>query len=180
MKLHGSVDWGYKVKTVLPIVQESNGHVWQIASEVIRRYAELAISADVEKVDERPPKPQSGSAYVPALAIPVDTKSQFVCPPDHLAFLIESVPKVRSILIVGWRGMEASFADLLKQHLGREVSILAVCGGAQAGQQTIERIRAEGIGSNHEASGDGFSSFVVGPEIDPFLEKALAEKAMAG
>jgi hypothetical protein len=173
LKLHGSVDWGYRVDTKLPIVRESNGHVWQIAWEVIRRYADLAISPNIEKVDERPPKPQSDKAYTPALALPVDTKSQFVCPPNHLVFLTENLPKVKWILIIGWRGMEAHFIELLKQHLPRDVSVLAVCGDAQAGEQTIERVRGFSIGNKHEVSPDGFSSFVVGPIIDRFLQEAF-------
>ena len=98
VKVHGSIDWGYRVNTPLKVVEESNQHVWSIALDVIARFATLEISADISKIADRPPAPQDGHAYIPALAVPLDKKSAFACPPSHLDFLEARLPSVRSVL----------------------------------------------------------------------------------
>ena len=179
VKVHGSIDWGYRVNTRLPIVSESNGHVWKIAYEVIRVFPSLDISNEVEKIVERPPQPKAGFAYIPAIAIPLDTKSDFVCPDSHLTFLKACLANVRSILIIGWQGMEAQFCEMLKAHLPADVSILAVCGEVAAGEQTIETLRGHGIGDSYAPTAGGFSEFVVGHEVDGFLEHAFKDGSAA-
>lgn len=173
IKLHGSLDWGYRVNTPLAVVSESNGHVWQIAWDVTTRFPDLDVAHEVEKITERPPQPQGGHAYVPALALPVDQKSEFVCPRAHLDFLVQHLPQVTSVLTIGWRGTESHFLQTLKNHLATEVDLLTVCGEVSSGQQMLETLSAAGLNGSWHASNAGFSEFVVGPEVDSFLERAL-------
>jgi len=171
LKLHGSLDWGFKVNTPLDIVAESGGHVWQIAGEVIRRFPTLDVSAVVAKIVERPPQPQEGHAYVPALAIPTNQKGAFTCPDPHLEFLRDRLSRVRAVLAIGWRGMEAHFLELLRDRLPKSVNVLAVCGKTDAGQETIERFRSAGVDAVGNAFFGGFTDFVVSDEIDSFLSQ---------
>jgi hypothetical protein len=173
IKVHGSLDWGYRVRTPIPIVQESSGHVWQIAAEVIRRFPDLDISNEIERTDERPPQPQAGYAYVPALALPVDRKGDFACPEDHLAFLTQALPRVRSIITIGWRGMEPHFCEMLRTHLPSGVNVWSVSGNSPGAEQTMANLRAAGVGASWNSSPGGFSEFVVGGDVDSILEGAL-------
>ncbi|MGI8412829.1 MAG: hypothetical protein ACR2QA_10140 [Solirubrobacteraceae bacterium] len=50
---------------------------------------------------------------VPALAIPMEAKTDFECPQSHLAALRSDLPAVRRLLIVGWRAAEPHVVDLL-------------------------------------------------------------------
>lgn len=172
IKLHGSLDWGYRVNTPLPIVSESNEHVWQIAWEVIRRFPDLDIAPDIAKTVERPPQPQDGHAYVPALAIPIDQKGDFACPSTHIDFLLERLPRVRSVLTIGWRGMDAHFVQMLATHLLPSVRIMTVSGSLDAGQETLNRLRTAGVSGNGEAYAGGFSEFVVSHDVDMLLSGA--------
>jgi len=54
---------------------------------------------------------------VPAIAIPINSKSAFECPDNHLENLVQHLPKVDKILAIGWQGKEAHFMSLLKRHL---------------------------------------------------------------
>ncbi|MDQ6768803.1 MAG: SIR2 family protein [Gemmatimonadota bacterium] len=175
VKLHGSIDWGYRVNTDLPIVAESGEHVWSIAHEVIARFTDLSIATEITKTEERPPKPQGGHAYVPALAIPLDKKSNFACPESHLEFLDSRLHEVRSVLAIGWRGMEEHFLGRISGELAADVRLLTVCGSREASDETVERLRSAGIGRERsEPFEGGFSEFVPSAEADAFLKEALA------
>jgi hypothetical protein len=176
VKVHGSIDWGYRVNTPLDVVQESNQHAWLIAWEVIARFASLDISPEISKITDRPPPPQEGHAYVPALAIPLDKKSDFACPSSHLSFLENQLPQVRTILTVGWRGMEQHFLDRLRAKVPTEARLLTVSGSPETSNETLERLRAAGVGVHlGEAFAGGFSDFVLATQADEFLKGALAE-----
>ncbi len=174
IKLHGSIDWSYRVNTPLPIVEGSGQHVWQIAWEVIRRYPELDISQAVTKSVERPPAPQDGHAFLPALALPINAKADFVCPPSHIAYLQDRLPSITAVLTIGWRATEPHFLNLLRAHLRADVKIVAVSGSVTAAQDTLANLRDAGIAGGGDASTGGFSDLVVGPELDPFLSGCLA------
>ena len=173
IKLHGSIDWGYRVDTPLPIVEESNRHVWQIAAEVIRRFHTLQLSTEIEKTVERPPQPQGGHAYVPALAIPLDQKTDFACPPNHLVFFRDRLASVHHILAIGWRGTEAHFCEMLRANLPSGVCVRAVSGTEEASEETLSNLRAAGVGGAWEASSLGFADFVVSSDLGSFLDQAL-------
>jgi hypothetical protein len=174
VKLHGSIDWGYRVNTDLPIVAESGEHVWSVAHEVIAHFADLDVATAITKTEERPPKPQGGHAYIPALAIPLDKKSNFACPEAHLAFLDSRLPKVRSVLAIGWRGMEDHFLGRISGKIAGDARLLAVCGSLAASEETLNRLQAAGIGRERGESFDGgFSDFVPSPEADAFFKEAL-------
>lgn len=175
IKLHGSIDWGYRVDTPLSIVAESSDHVWQIAAEVIKRFADLQISTEIEKTVQRPPQPQNGNAYVPALAIPLDQKTDFACPPSHLEFLQERLPSVSHLLAIGWRGTEAHFCEMLRRGLPSGVAVTAVSGTLAASEETLLNLRTAGIGSAWEAIGDGFADLVVSLDLGTFLDQAIRD-----
>jgi hypothetical protein len=72
-------------------------------------------------------------------AIPVESKTDFECPPDHLTALSDLLPKVRNILTIGWRATEKHFLTLLRERLSGVVTVLACSGneGVQPRQSTI-------------------------------------------
>jgi hypothetical protein len=174
IKLHGSIDWGYRVTTDLAVVEESGGHVWQIAAEVIRRTGELDLATDVEKTVDRPPQPMNGKAYLPAIAIPLDNKREFICPESHLTHLKEALPQVTALLLIGWRGADDHFRQLLREHLGQNATVAAVCGELADSRALLEGLRAEGIGATHIDTDGGFADYVVGDAIDHLIGIGLA------
>jgi hypothetical protein len=56
------------------------------------------------------------TGLVPALAIPVDTKSVFEFPDNHKGHLVTSIPEVTRLLTIAWRASEHSFLDPCDRH----------------------------------------------------------------
>ena len=122
-KLHGSIHWGREVDTA---ITDMDRNVWQIGRDLIQKADELKISDRFCMVTEHPIGKIGDIPLFPAIAIPVETKLIFECPNDHLECLRALLPRITKILIVGWRGTEYHFLDLLRESLTRKVSTLVV------------------------------------------------------
>jgi hypothetical protein len=84
---------------------------------------------------------QGGELWVPALAVPVRTKSVFECPQEHLDMLWGLLPTVERVLVIGWAGMETHFLTKLHERLRLEqrASVIA-CGTDDASRDTWNRM----------------------------------------
>lgn len=82
---------------------------------------------------------------VPAIAIPVQTKTEdtFQWPDGHLTYLKRVLPHVKQILIIGWRGKEAHFLNLLRENLPKggitQITHLQVVGRDSAEVENISK-----------------------------------------
>jgi hypothetical protein len=101
---------------------------------------------------------------LPALAVPIAGKSEFECPPSHLAKLAELIPRVRRILCVGWRGQESHFLQMLTDGtsgLKGAVLLRGIADSIQNAQRTVDTVLNSGVvATSAEAHGGGFSAFV--------------------
>ena len=173
-KVHGSVHWPREVDTEIENIKERN--VWDVASELIKRIADLKVSEryrmvvdthPISKVDEIP--------LFPAIAIPVETKRDFECPADHLDCLRAHLKNVSHILLIGWRSTEAHFLALLRDGLaGRAVPVQVVAGKKKSADEILARMHDAGI--THlppfgSAVDGGFTEYVVSREAEKFLAK---------
>ncbi len=115
-KLHGSVNWGQIVENQLP-ANINPQHSPSIMTYLIDHAAELRVTnrfvlcnpASMLVVDDRP--------IFPAIAIPVEKKSEFACPQTHVEQLVEALPQVSKILVIGWRATEGHFLNLLGNRI---------------------------------------------------------------
>jgi hypothetical protein len=115
--------------------------------------------------------------WIPALAVPIQNKPDFECPPNHIQLLRELLPEVNRILIIGWRGMEGHFMRELRDHRPARVERVLVVNGDKTGRaatETWDRVCAGAGGVRTDdreaiASGDGFSELVESPELHTFL-----------
>ena len=160
-KLHGSVNWAQEVRDPLP-------------ANINRRYAPAVLTYLVK----RGPKLQALNRFVicdpssmgvfnerpifPAIAIPVEKKQEFQCPPDMLESLRSSLPHVTKIITIGWRATEGHFLKLLKENLRPGVYLSIVAGN----QREAENIRVhinEALPDNQPSSNPepwGFTEFL--------------------
>jgi hypothetical protein len=165
IKLHGSVDWMHTIETEIAAVRDGSGaRETRIVDEIIERAPDISIRADYRLVESPrvvdAPAP-AGPALFPAIAIPVIRKQQFECPDSHVGALREFLPSVRKVLIVGWRGTEAPFLELLREHMHSNASTVAVCGGIESGSETLEHLVAAGVPLEpREAVARGFTEFM--------------------
>jgi hypothetical protein len=88
IKLHGSIDWGLQFESFSD----------RLTPAKIIGDAAAAKGSDVSqhyrKVYRPPVVFDDASWGFPALAIPVEKKSEFLCPPEHLQALAEVLPRV--------------------------------------------------------------------------------------
>ena len=106
----------------------------------------------------------------PALAIPLIAKSTFECPKEHQDTLRDCIPAVSKILVIGWRGAEQHFLQLLSGLNGkRKIPGLVVAGDRGQASEVIVRLSRASDLITWSASEGGFSDFVTSGEADRFL-----------
>ena len=67
-----------------------------------------------------------GRSFFQLLRSPSKKKSQFECPSDHFEALRARLPRVRKVLVIGWRAMEDHFLKLLSEHLQFPLEVMVV------------------------------------------------------
>lgn len=167
IKLHGSVHWAREVDTVIDNLNERN--VWQVAYELIDRATDLDVSQKYCMVVEHPIGKSDRSALFPAVAIPVEKKSAYECPLEHLEVLETCIPEVTKLILIGWRGTDVSFLELLAKKFQREVEGIVVAGGEDEARQVAAHLQQAGIMGRFNTAKGGFSDFVVLRQADEFL-----------
>jgi hypothetical protein len=140
-KPHGSVDWAR-------LLENSDD---TLTPEGIRGQHDLIAVADRLVSTDRFEINSYGNAWhslqheshqlaMPALAIPVNTKTQFECPPGHIQRLREIIPTVTRLLTIGWRGSEESFLDLWRTTTPKPGVQVVSPGGPDETVANLERV----------------------------------------
>jgi hypothetical protein len=112
----------------------------------------------------------------PAIAIPVEKKTQFVCPPSMLDQLVKLLPLVDKILSIGWRGTEEHFLQLLRTHLRQGVKLYTVAGttmeAVNINRKMVDALSGKLSESDCQADSQpsGFTEFMRSLRVIPFLE----------
>jgi hypothetical protein len=167
-KVHGSVDWGIKVSS--PVHNVSGRPEQDLVEELISRAASLELSKEHYIVQQLPTVRLGSEALVPSLSIPVQQKSEFACPSEHMEALEAWLPGVRRILVVGWKAEDRQFMELLAACLkGVRVRVHVVAKDIGSANDTITRIKHAGFNGKFTPSPLGFSDFVTRRAGEEFL-----------
>lgn len=121
------------------------------------------------------------SPIVPAIAVPVQTKTEdtFEWPDSHRKYFEQLLPQVTKILIIGWRGKEAHFLNLLREKLPTggltQLTHLQVVGVNQGEAINISKQFIADIGRQAKKTDSGptqgrFSYFVEQGLVDFFFK----------
>jgi hypothetical protein len=167
IKLHGSVNWGREVDTPIEGLGERAQKV--IVDELIDRAPDLQISQRYRMTGTRPMFRHDDAGLFPALAIPVERKRSFECPPEHLDALRTCIPEVSKILIIGWRATEYNFLDLLVNNLRKQVRVMVVAGGRNHADEISIKLADAGLKGDFLSTEGGFTDLIEKREIDYFL-----------
>ncbi len=167
-KLHGSVNWAREIES--EVIDISSSTEWQVANQLIYRAPDLKISDRFITVPSNSIGKVGNVPVYPGIAIPVETKSNFECPSDHLDCLCKHLGKVTNVVTIGWSAQEQHFLKLLKEHLTEEISIYSVAAGKQDAEAVLQRIKAAGICvKDEEAALGGFTECTAKREFEKFL-----------
>ncbi|HEX4487019.1 MAG TPA: hypothetical protein VH088_12170, partial [Terriglobales bacterium] len=85
---------------------------------------------------------------VPALAIPVERKDEFVCPEFHVEEFEKRLPSVSQIITVGWSATEQHFLGMLGNAFRKSVGphVLVVSGNEEGAHNTIRNLSDYRVG----------------------------------
>jgi SIR2-like domain len=164
-KLHGSVNWTHPA--ALPDDPQPS-----VRQMIDRAGADLNIdSQSFHRIDNPGDQSSRGIVY-PALAIPVLTKNVFECPSVHLGRILDDLGQVDRILVIGWRGSERKFLQLLDNAVdwGRVRSTLVVAESLDAANTTAASISAacSKVGAV-DLFGEGFTGLLRTGSLAEFL-----------
>ncbi len=128
LKLHGSVDW-YKHDRLAQL-----GHNGDITPEwIIDNAAKIEEGSEFFKPDTmRKKHPIEGRRLLPAIAIPVREKVDFMCHDmAHLRF-INRLQASTHLLVIGWRGEDKHITSLIREH-GKHIEHATLVGRDEQG-----------------------------------------------
>jgi SIR2-like domain len=173
-KLHGSVNWARTVDTRTKA--QNPEHAWSVAYDLIERAAEIPINQEYVLTEAHPPGAIRGIPVFPAIAIPVEKKKSFECPPGQLEELVALLPKVSQVLVIGWRASEAHFLAMLGNRLTgltRGVQLYIVAGPRRKeGEEIQVRICRQLLNnppSSAAVDAGGFTDFILSRRAEQFL-----------
>lgn len=157
-KLHGSIDW------VRPLgrmdATRFGGSAWNMAHQVCESIRTLPAPGAIQHVRGVPGIRARDDLAIPAIAVPLKSKSSFECPDAHVDLLATKLQQVRTILTIGWRGGEEHFLSLLRKNALERVEVICVGGSISDATQTAENLNRALRGAHIEPRGEGFSEFV--------------------
>jgi len=113
-KVHGSADWAAEVDIEIPGIQDMN--VWAAAYALIDR-APWELSDRLHKVTDWPIGKVDGRPAAPVLALPIKGSDQLALPKVDEDLLRQLLPQTSHLLVIGWKGEDTAFTDLLRSHL---------------------------------------------------------------
>ena len=172
IKAHGSVNWAHEVRS--PVHELELRQPLSVAHELIERADSLDISDNFFVVPSYPmgkllTAPTTMLPMFPALAIPVETKKSFECPQNHLEALKLSIGMATKLLIVGWRGTENHFLELLCR-IPPGIPAMVVAGGSADSQNVAQHLSNMGVRAKWQVSEGGFTDFVLNrDQVNKFL-----------
>jgi hypothetical protein len=169
VKLHGSVNWGREVEPPVDHIGAVGNE--QLVIELIDRAATLKMTDRYHVVNQWPMvRLDAQRPLVPAIAIPLQRKGAFECPADHLKALNDCLPKVRRLLVIGWRATDAPFLEVLHDHGRQAIGGLVVAGDPTKAREVIDNVK-KGLDRPGEfrSSKGGFTDLIVQHEADDFL-----------
>lgn len=102
--------------------------------------------------------------YLPQLLIPYKAKDSFVMPEKHEIWMDHFFSLIDEIIVIGWKGTEAKFQNLLKRKLEqRKVTITTVTHGDYTAREQFHRSIPKAVYKDAEA------------DFSEFIKKAITE-----
>jgi hypothetical protein len=152
-KLHGSTNWGRVVG------QRSNDAMPPEEELLLDPMATInGMTDEIVLGNEVDP---AGRLLLPAIAVPVREKDGFdECPPDHVQALTDSIPSVRRLLIIGWRGADKKLPSLIAKHAPALEEVQIVSRDIGSASVTAEHLLEAGVVGDYRFLGEGFTAFM--------------------
>lgn len=110
--------------------------------------------------------------YLPAVAIPIASKADFVCPSSHIKALTDALTDIDRILVIGWRAQDEHLLKLLKDHLKPKIKLTIVSSSeanAQKFSQNFKDIQQIDPKDVTISKSEGYTRYMIHREFENFL-----------
>lgn len=149
-KIHGSCDWThvYRKDDTARIYDIKDGY--DLLKSVDYTGEEIYYTDGIDNLK---------FFKIPALAIPIMEKQDFICPKNHIKLLKEQLGEVDRILIIGWSAKDPAFIELIEKNLKNLSKVAIVAGGVERANEIKGRLKhLQNL--KFEITTFGFSDFV--------------------
>ena len=147
IKLHGSVNWARELTGSNPTTM---GNQIAAANESVSMAEKLQVNERFHIADLNPlrndgwicafmdvPSKPARQRVFPAIAIPFVNKTNFECPAEHQKVLKECISRTDKLLIIGWKGAEVNFINLLFEGLSKDVPKMMVSRNRESARKIV-------------------------------------------
>lgn len=144
IKLHGSVDWGYRPEDDVSVDDPPADLAAHIATTIHLGQRQNVVRANAKS---EPPRYFQVSVLeqeklFPALTVPVGEEDEVVCPADHQTFLDERMASVDGLdlLILGYSAYDRTVVERIAQSEKRVRTLTVVNDGPTGAQAVVDRL----------------------------------------
>lgn len=110
-------------------------------------------------------------AVLPAIAIPLEKKQDYVCPASHLEVLRDCISKADKLLIIGWKGAEKNFLQLLSERLKKGIPKMVVSSSRFSAEKIMLTLFGIDGAADCHLGEKGFTNEVRSGSIETFIDK---------
>jgi hypothetical protein len=178
IKIHGAYNWFYETKSFQGEKPDSS------ALDIFYMYAknfvefgnsgrqDIPIVIDNTNTNlkwdyKRAVEHQKGADfYLPALAVPVTTKADYICPDNHIKELETALENIDRVLIIGWKANDKPLVNLLKTRIKKPTPVTVV--SMTSSTEVIEKLETNTYLTFNPLQ-KGFTDFVKSGELDKFF-----------
>jgi hypothetical protein len=126
VKLHGSVDWGYRLD-ISGLDVALSGDPWAEVNDVVDVYAQRGFpnfsSEHIQLLQQGPlevvrqDRSSNRAAYYPALALPLGPADEIVCPSSHIDAAKAAFARMDglNLLVIGYSGLDEEVLRLFSE-----------------------------------------------------------------
>jgi hypothetical protein len=173
VKIHGSINWVHKVEAPQISVNMSPGLV---SAEVIDRASALKINESFHLVQRHHIPVLDDKPTIPALSIPIASKSDYEAPSEQTRALVEYLPEVDRVVVIGWRGSEDKFSETLASvAVNNRPRFMVISRNRDSAADICEGINRSfsrrNVGATFSTVDGGFSYAILNHRIDEFLKE---------
>jgi hypothetical protein len=184
VKLHGSVNWGWRLELLKKHLSLSHGSI-DTANEVIDDYVVAGFpqfnNDEIELrqgplTNQRWDTSEKPAIYYPALAVPLGSADEIVCPSHHVDVAKQSLDRMDGInlLVIGYSGADEEVLRLFSES-GNSIRRMLVANGDEAMARTAAEQIAKALGANDLpdawVSSRGFTTLVQSGELQRWMSE---------
>lgn len=170
IKPHGSVNWSEIARIPEDLMGSRANGVTPVAS-VIDRIDEIMPTGTL--CVDPPQGLQDDETALPALALPVNDKQRFICPPSHVSELRRFLSQSELVLIIGWRAADPMLVEEMRNALRPGVPVFVANGSEEESGMAISALREGGVNQVRPSPlACGFSELLRGGHLDAMLVTA--------